>query len=224
MPNSAFCYVHRLYCPRKSPLTGWEPKYEPDRWNKKNEIRETHNCFSYAMNVHDPKQIEACLKSKNCNVPYHQPGSAAGQPGFKSDRLKTCSEMIVRILGDNPSIKMATFTDKCPAQTSKIAIVVDPDEDYHFYRQDSSGYWSHKPGGMKVTNKDQSGLPIYDPRLANRRDKEGRLDYNVFCSYLCVPRTRHLHLKIGGYKKTRSSSKARRAASPSSLTRRHRRI
>ena len=57
------------------------------------------------MNVHDPKQIEACLKSKDCDVPYHQPGSAAGQPGFKSDRLKTCSEMIVRI----PEVKEVVF-------------------------------------------------------------------------------------------------------------------
>ena len=64
MPNSAFCYEHSLSCSRISPLTGWEPKYEPERWNIKNEIRETHNCFSYAMNVHDPKQIEACKKSK----------------------------------------------------------------------------------------------------------------------------------------------------------------
>lgn len=201
-------------------MSGFEPKYDPALWNTKDEVRETHNCFSYAMNVHDPKQIAACLKSKECEVPYHQPGSAAGQPGFKSDRLKTCSEMVVRILGDNPSIQMVRFEDKCAPQTSKIVIVVDPDEDYHFYRQDTNGFWSHKPGGTKVTNKDQSGRPIYDPKLANRSDKEGRLDYNVFCSYMCVPRMRHLHLKVGGYKKTRVK---RRAASPSSRATRRRR-
>lgn len=36
-------------------LRGWEPLYEPKRWNKDFNLQETHNCFSYAMNVNDPK-------------------------------------------------------------------------------------------------------------------------------------------------------------------------
>ena len=35
---------------RVSPLSGHEPTYEPDRWNTKNSIKSTHNCFSYALN------------------------------------------------------------------------------------------------------------------------------------------------------------------------------
>ena len=125
--------------------------------------------------------------------------------------------MIARILGDNPSIRPIDFTGKCPADTSKIAIVVDPDEDYHFYRQDKNGLWSHKPGGTAVTNKDASKRPIYDPALANRdyTDKNGRLDYDQFCKYLCVPRRRELHLKVGGgrYKITLRRRRPSRAAS-----------
>lgn len=208
-------YHQKMGCPRKSPLSGNEPNYEPWRWNTKQEIRETHNCFSYAMNVNDPKQIDDCKKNKNCDVPFHQPGSAGGHDRFRSDRLKTCPEMVARILGDNPSIRMTTFTAKCPADTSKIAIVVDPNEDYHFYRQDKNTWWSHKPGGTQVTNLDASKRPIYDPNLANRdyTDKNGRLDYDRFCAYLCVPRRRPLHVKVGGGHYKITLKRRRRASS-----------
>jgi hypothetical protein len=195
-----FCKTHSRKCLRKSPLSGWEPNYEPERWNNKKELRETHNCFSYSMNIQDPKQVEACRQDKYCNVPFHQPGSASGYPGFKSEKAKTCPDMIARLLGDNPSMKMTTFTARCPPHTSKIALVVDPDEDYHFYRQDSNGLWSHKPGGMPVTNVDALGKLIYDPALADRNynNDNSKLNYEKFCSYLCVPRDKPLHIKVGG--------------------------
>lgn len=201
--DGIFCEAHQKKCPRRSPLTGYEPSYQPDLWNKKRELRETHNCFSYAMNVHDPKQVQACLLNEDCNVPFHQPGSASGHPGFRSQRLKTCPNMIARLLGDNPSMKMTTFVAKCPAHTSKIALVVDPDEDYHFFRQDSNGYWSHKPGGTAVTNLDADEKPIYDPLLASRNytASGSKLDYDTFCAYMCVPRDSPLHLKTGGKRK-----------------------
>jgi hypothetical protein len=152
------------------------------------------------MNVHDPKQLEACFQNKECNVPFHQPGSASGHPRFSAQAKKTCSDMIARLLGDNPTMRLTTFSEKCPARTSKIAIVVDSDEDYHFYRQDKNGMWSHKPGGTPVTDKDADDRPIYDPKLCNRNyDERGsKLNYDIFCSYLCVPRDRPLFLKIGG--------------------------
>lgn len=208
LEGSPFCINHQQNCPRVSPLNGYEPKYEPGRWNNRKELRETHNCFAYAMNVHDPKQVKACQLNKNCNVPFHQPGSASGHPGFRSRRLKTCPDMIARLLGDNPSMKMTTFEAKCPAHTSKIALVVDPDEDYHFFRQDSNGFWSHKPGGTAVTNLDANDKPIYDPQLASRdyRESGSKLNYDTFCAYMCVPRDRPLHLKIGG---KRGASKSR---------------
>lgn len=183
-----------------SPLSGAEPAYEPKRWNDRKEVRETHNCFAYAMNINDPKQFDACLKSKNCDVPFHQPGAASGHKKFSSQKYKTCSDMVGRLLGDNPMLKITSFSSQCPAGTSKIGLVVDADEDYHFYRQDSNGFWSHKPGGTPVTNKDAKGALIYDPKLADRNydEKGSKLNYNIFCSYMCVPRDKPLKLKIGG--------------------------
>ena len=51
--------------------------------------------------------------------------------------------------------------------TWKIAIVRDTEtRDYHFYRQNSDGTWSHKPGSGNVRNTDDAGKIIYDPREA----------------------------------------------------------
>jgi len=215
--NSPFCQKHATQCPRTSPLSDYEPAYEPERWNQTKELKETHNCFAYAFNIHDPKQVEACRKDPNCNTPFHQPGSASGHPKFRGTRLKTCPDMIARLLGDNPGLKMTTFETKCPAHTSKIALVVDPDEDYHFYRQDKPyGFWSHKPGGTEVTNKDASGRLIYDPALTSRNytNNNSTLDYDTFCGYFCLARDKPLHIKIGGYrmgkyKKTRRHKRHR---------------
>jgi len=202
--HNALCENHMKKCQRKSPLSGYEPDYDPKFWNDNFKIKETHNCFAYAFNINDKDQIQKC-KDKNCNIPFHQPGRGSGYEKFHSSKPKTCPNMISRMFGDNPNITMAKFTDKCPTGTSKIALIVDEDEDYHYLRQDSNGYWSHKPGARKVTNKDAAGKLIYDPALANynyKNNNNGYLDYDTFCSYLCVPRVTPVRLKVGGGKRT----------------------
>ena len=44
----------------------------------------------------------------------------------------------------------------CPAEGHLIALVIWPNVDFHFYRMNRDGLWSHKPGGMPVTNVDNS--------------------------------------------------------------------
>ena len=208
MAGKPFCKLHSSKCGRISPLSGFEPLYEPVRWNKEDEVRETHNCFSYAMNVHDPRQIQMCKDKGYCEAPFHQPGTAAGYRPFSSKRHKTCPNIVLRLLGDNPGMSMIKFEGRCPPHTSKIALVVDPNEDYHFLRQDSNMYWSHKPGAKRVTNMDAKGSLIYDPRLAHLKydTEDGVLDYSIFCGYLCAPRDSAVFLKSGGAITQSSSS------------------
>lgn len=203
LDGSMFCKIHSNgMCKRVSPLNGYEPRYNPDFWNKNYKIKDTHNCFAYAFNINDKKQIKKCIK-EDCDIPFHQPGMVSGYPRFSSEKPKTCPNMMARLIGDNPALKMTNFTDRCPLGMSKIALVVDQDEDYHFLRQDSNGLWSHKPGGRKVTNLDASGKHIYDPALANHNWKaeniNSDLDYNMFCSYMCVPRRTAVKLKTRNY-------------------------
>jgi hypothetical protein len=214
--GKAFCTNHMKSCPRLAPLSGSEPKYEPDRWNAEDSVRLTHNCFSYAYNVMDPKQIEGCKKDPNCDLPFHQPGSESGYPRFNDTDPKTCPNMIARLMGDNPKrIIPSAFELKCPRGTSKIALVVDEDQDYHFLRQDAPkpgskvGMFSQKSGAMPVTNLDAKGNEIFDVALAdhnfdNRRRKDP-LNYDRFCGYFCIPRHEPLFIKTGGrrYRKTR---------------------
>ena len=123
----------------------------------------------------------------------------------------------MRIFGDNRDVLRAEFTDKCPVNYSKIALIVDQSDDYHFLRQDSNRYWSHKPGGNLVTNVDAYGHRIWDPKLANYNyvdaENDSSLNYDIFCSYFCVPRNRPLYLKArGGSRHTLKASRARTAA------------
>jgi hypothetical protein len=208
LENMPFCSVHKDNCQRTSPLNGYEPDYDPAYWNDNYKIKETHNCFAYAYNVVDPKQLEKC-KDKNCDIPFPQPGMASGHEKFKSGKPKTCPNMAARLFGDNSNVKMSTFTEKCPVGTSKIALIVDEDEDYHFLRQDSNGMWSHKPGARKVSNIDASGKKIYDPALADynyKKNENGYLNYDNFCAYMCVPRITPVRIKTGGGKKIRGGS------------------
>ena len=107
-----------------------------------------------------------------------------------------------------------TFTqvekhDMCPEGTYKVALVVDleddpnvanqifysldegiiyltevADMDYHWYRQNSDGTWSHKPGHTEVINTDEDEKVIYDPEICNRTSS--RNDYSVFVGYFAV--------------------------------------
>jgi hypothetical protein len=86
---------------------------------------------------------------------------------------------------------------------SKIALVVDKGEDYHFYRQDKDGMWSHKDGSNKVKRYDALKQPIANPELASRdyRWQGSDLNYEDFCGFYCVPRDPNIRLGQGGARK-----------------------
>ena len=213
--GEAFCEQHQ-FCERRAPLNGYEPPYEPARWNKKKEVRLTHNCFSYSFNIIDKKQIDACFKNPKCFTAFHQPGSISGFRKFNDTDPKTCPNMIGRMFGDNPKdVIPCAFEKKCPAGMSKIALVVDQDQDYHYLRQDKPtdeemklhpdnpiGYFSQKGGSLPVTNKDALGNKIFDVALAYHNfAPKNNLNYDILCGYFCVSRDRPLFIKVGGQRK-----------------------
>jgi hypothetical protein len=207
LPYSPFCSVHQS-CGRKALLSGYEPVFNPGLYNKYEGIKEAQNCFAYAFDYH--KIPKKCTKDK-CPVAFTQPGRKSGYPKWSNVNGKRCPDLISRLIGDVKDIKLTSFENKCPANYSKIALVVDDDEDYHFYRQDSNSYWSHKPGASDVTRLDGTGRPIYDPQLASRYYKDSGLNYDEFCSYLCIPRNKNLRFKRGGTRRaTRGKSRKSR--------------
>lgn len=195
-PNSLFCREHQ-FCPR-SPMSGSEPVFAPERYNQNPLVQETHNCWAYGMNVLDPAQLSQCVgKGSRCRLMYHQPGGTkrrAGNLHTAGGRSCPTVERLMKL--DVPDIRKTTFKARCPRGTSKIAMVVHPGEDYHFFRQDLDGMWSHKDGANKVKRFDAEGLPITDPFTASRnyRPKGSFLNYTDFCGYYCVPRKRMIRL------------------------------
>ena len=147
------------------------PLYEPNWWNdgaSGGAKQFTNNCYNYACNYRTDT--------------FAQPGKGSGQPWSHL----VCANVGAAALRDALSPTKIT-TIKCPPEGHLVALCMWDTFDYHWYRMGRDGLWSHKPGGMPVTNLDNSGQIIRDPRTANRGD------YTSFCGFMIV---RHGHIKL----------------------------
>lgn len=143
------------------------PIYEPGWWNVPT-IQPYNNCYNYATNY-------------RTNT-FAQPGRAAGAQYTSLTCAAVRPAAIADMLIDSPSAN-----NTCPAQGHLVALVVGPGYDYHWYRKGADGWWTHKPGGTAVTNLDNSGKVISDPRTADRGP------YTDFCTFMVVM---HGHIRI----------------------------
>ena len=151
--------------------------FNPDFWNDHgkspcdpldpNDRKSTqcnNNCYAYANNY--PTGT------------FAQPGRGSGNPYSSIN----CAEVTAGSVSDG--LMPTTADAPVPPGCRKVALVVrppsDPRPDYHWYRQDNDGTWSHKPGETEATNRDASGNPITNPEMANT----GR--YTIFCGYFLV--------------------------------------
>lgn len=150
--------------PKKCPCG---PLYEPDWWNVPSR-QPFNNCYNYATNYRSDT--------------YAQPGKAAGAQYASL----TCGSVRPAALADE-LIDAPNAENQCPEEGHLVALVVAPAWDFHWYRKDRNGWWSHKPGGTPVTNLDNSGKKILDPRDADRGA------YTDFCTFMVVM---HGHIKI----------------------------
>ena len=149
------------------PLSGSEPKYNPSKWNK---MPRNNNCYAYMLD-----DLEA-------RGDKPQPGFFGGNKDIKYN----CKHVMNNILLDNKHIYKSKEHHKCRRGYYKAYLALDPKgEDYHFYRQDSNGLWSHKAGNMPVSNKDSKKNNILNPRIAEKVNKP--YHYTKNCNYFCVP-------------------------------------
>lgn len=215
--NSDFCELHqecKSYL--RNFLSGDEPEYQPQLWSDPY-VEGSHNCYSYFLNrqvkavkekcneICEKKHKKGCpLKDSECTNLKPQPGdfNLIKKTGSDKDkeRIYQCPNMQKKILSDNPSLIPSLFNEKCPSKYYKGAMVLDPDNTYHFYQMNKDGLWSHKPGISKVSNKDASGKNIYVPHFADRdysnEDDEDSINYTNFCGYYCIPKNEIIHKNL----------------------------
>ena len=164
--------IYEKYSSEFSPLSGSEIDYNPSLWNDNDLIRRSHNCYTYALG-----KIVKNLKNKA------QPGYASGYNHI-SDRNFNCESFKKRLKKDSPATYLEKFDNKCMPGFYKIFLAIDPKNDYHWWRQNSDMYWSHKPGSTNVTNLDADNKLIKNPVLSNRKFKHR--NYYEPCFFACI--------------------------------------
>lgn len=138
-----------------------------------------NNCYTYALGYYvDP------VSGNKWRVRGQNPGEMAGSSITLND-LRSASAATTAIEAAckaDAKIYGGTFRsiekDEQPAAGYyKVALVLDPGNDYHWYRQIGDGYWTHKPGTTSAIDSDDNGYLIYYP------DAAARGDYTEFLGY-----------------------------------------
>lgn len=156
------------------PVCKCGPLYEPAWWNDGGQKQLHNNCYNYATNYRTDTFRVVSGGS--------QPGAAAGA----MYSALTCASVKPAAVADSLIDSPAADND-CPGEGHLVALVIAPGWDFHWYRKGGNGKWTHKPGSTPVTNLDNSGFTISDPRTANRGP------YTDFCTFMVVM---HGHIKI----------------------------
>ena len=159
------------------PRSGAELPYAPGAWNSDRNIKTTNNCYSYA--AHDLRTHE------NAYDALPTPGVASGMGPLTFPLSANDIRGRAQLDGFNLESNCET---KCPPDRYKVMGFLSMAEggDFHFYRQDTDGCWSHKPGILDVTNLDRSGNKIGDPRSSCTNKVSGAHNYDQFFGCFCA--------------------------------------
>lgn len=140
------------------------PCYEPQEWST---CRIANNCYNYANN----RQTDT----------FAQPGNGGGTTFnlYNQDVNQVISELRAAAIADG--LELTDAGSSSLTGKTKIALVLWPEQDFHWYRQDCNGRWSHKRGEDEPTNLDFQQNPILSPEAADRGP------YTVFVGYFFTP-------------------------------------
>lgn len=173
--------------------------YNPERWNRANVV-ETVNCYSYALNYTGAWGLVGSYGSYGYPVLDQGDTTGAGViGGIAADSAANQSygesDPII-YLGTSASDTVTWATNAADySEYYVIAAFIDPWDlgesgpaeavsDYHFYRHGGDGYWTHKPGSLPATDRDDSNALVSDPTSADRSYMS--YDYSNFVGYFAV--------------------------------------
>jgi len=146
-------------------------------WNDDNYVRDNNNCYNYATDI-------------RTNT-YAQPGMASTGSGVPSPVTCTGASSAATSDGLIP-ISIPDLSNPCgsvsglPDGGHIVALIASGvghvgRTDYHWYRMEADGTWTHKPGWDYATNRDEHGDIITDPRTAAWSSY-----YDDFCEFYYV--------------------------------------
>ena len=156
-------------------------------WSKQNDgvpYSGKANCYAYALKLEfDPRTGKAFRR-------LLQPGELSGNGLTKSELMKDPSEVRTIIL-QKTRLDLMMVGYRCVEVSSAdyavqegnwlIALAYSSEShDYHWYRRDSDGTWSHKPGTNPVISWDEANNVIFDPASCDRGE------YDMFFGYFEV--------------------------------------
>lgn len=157
-------------------------KFQPSQWHscKKSDwnCSKGVNCYAYALNNPDyywavPGSGFAHTKTKKYFTAFNKMFEKTSIASFQK-MLKQGAKHDGLLSVKKPVKKDGYY----------LAALFFPkgERDFHWYRQDDDGTWSHKIGYMRPTNKDEKGKRIKNPLSADRGE------YSIFGGYFLVPR------------------------------------
>ena len=150
---------------------GYEYEYNSGYWQS---ITSSNNCYSYAINnpaTSGGTQQPGALAGVTISVERDE-NKNINFPKYENDIIEAVKADFMAYFNLSNENALQNYfreverDELCPEGTYKIAFGVGydgVDVDYHFYRQDASGYWSHKQGTTLVTNVDSNGSLLPDP-------------------------------------------------------------
>ncbi|HBL83301.1 MAG: hypothetical protein A2Y17_10205 [Clostridiales bacterium GWF2_38_85] len=177
-------YTFRLN--RGLPMSGYEQSKNFTTFNSSTYQYYT-NCYTYALNMWlNP------LTNQRFRPNGQNPGEMAGSPITLSDLVNasTAKAAITEAVkddcvywgGSRNDFYETTETAMVPEGYYKVALVLYPGHDYHWYRHvsDLSGRWAHKMSIDPASEYDNGGSLIYFPQSANRGN------YTEFLGYFAI--------------------------------------
>lgn len=138
------------------------PQYEPGIWNDGDSVECSNNCYNYGCDI----------QTNNFAQPGHEHGVYLANMNCQAVTAAAIADGLVQANCDQGC--------GCSDCHHQVALVIWPERDYHWYRKDRDGKWSHKMAGTPATNLDNSENIITDPRTADRGS------YTIFCGCFCV--------------------------------------
>lgn len=154
--------------------------YEID--NSYYEHKSNNNCYTFAIN----QPLNPYTKEPYGMYEHCQPGWLGGKKKRKEDNFTRNNfymliDLVMKDLKDiGYEMIDSTYEEYVDDENCwKIAFAYG-DADYHWYRQNANGTWSHKKGQKDILHKDEDDKIIYNPKECNRGE------YDTFAGFYLI--------------------------------------